>query len=93
MAQSTPPEPPLVLVGLLLKLMQVTHQVRDLLLADALWLAGVGGSPAEADVGHSSSPDTGQSAYWAQVKHQVSWPTLAHWMQTYYQALCLLLLL
>ena len=53
--QAIPPEPPLVLVAPLLKLMQVTHQ------------ALVGGSPAEADPGHSSSP--GSAAGW--------WPVVA----------------
>ena len=51
--QTIPPEPPLVLVAPLLKLMQVTHQVL------------VGGSPAEADPGHSSSP--GSAAGWCPV--------------------------
>jgi hypothetical protein len=114
-AQSTPPEPPLVLVGLLLKLMQVTRQVLDTRTS-----TGAGGCPAEADAGHSSSPGSaagwcpvvglstyglGQSAsklafassvapaYLAQVKHQVSWPLLAPWMQAYCQALGLLWLL
>ncbi len=36
--QAIPPEPPLVLVAPLLKLMQVTHQVLALLLAGALRL-------------------------------------------------------
>ncbi len=36
--QAIPPEPPLVLVAPLLKLIQVTHQVLVLLLAGALWL-------------------------------------------------------
>ena len=36
--QAVPPEPPLVLVDPLLKLIQVTHQVLSLLLAGALWL-------------------------------------------------------
>ncbi len=47
-AQAIPPEPPLVLVGLLLKLMQVTRQVLD-----TRTFTGAGGSPAEADAGHS----------------------------------------
>ena len=36
--QAIPPEPPLVLVALLLKLMQVAHQVLALLLAGGLRL-------------------------------------------------------